>query len=181
MFASVFFKTAMSGTPLGISMAIPPSNGLWPQKDIKSKAGEPLELTCFKDMAHSAEQNADKVWSLFQEDKNRGWVKEIVDTPPVVVTTSLLSKTTSSGTKDRILQDYKSNGVNRRVRLTETISQPGVNDVQKAVQSVMAVAKDNQIATVEIDIASAFRMAPVNEHEQPFLAFRSESDISCIF
>jgi hypothetical protein len=162
------------GANLGIACPIRASHGLWPKAKPKDKKVVPLSV-CPR-MSKSAVNNKEFVLDTVLGELEKGWVVPFEGEIVTRVTTSVVEKTADDGAvKRRLIQDYKANGVNSLIELGETISLPTLMDINIMVEVAESCLEDgDELATFELDIASAFRLFPVNPSEQKFLVFEVE-------
>jgi hypothetical protein len=179
-----FANHLTEGAPLGIREEIPLSNGIWPSIPKKSDNSEPDELLSCHSMTRSAMTNKKILWKIISDELSEGWITPCKKSESLAsVKLSILEKVRPDGSsKYRLIQNFTGNGVNKRCKLTETISLPRLKDVrrvlQTAVDSDMIQKDSNQFENIwcaELDVKSAFRLIPVRKTEQPFLFF----DVNC--
>jgi hypothetical protein len=164
------------GCPIGLTEGdIPSSHGLFPKFSPKIKADEPLNLVFDGYAGKGLEEHAQELKSMFAEELQRGWIRPVPPGDqcfsPSRVKLHLIVK--SNPHKLRIIEDYRRNGLNRRIFLEETLKLPTIEDVVKMTKASVVAARAGAVDVLlgELDIQSAFRMVAVRPSDTRFLRF----------
>ncbi|KAF4746823.1 hypothetical protein FOZ63_016211, partial [Perkinsus olseni] len=188
-----FIATASrDGCPIGISVDLPPSDGLHPRKDAprgakSDSAGGSVGHGNYPSSIPSAECILQK---LVDEEVRKGWMKEIEQFEPGCrrAKMALVPKKSYDGTRDdyasldardlkkffRIIEDYRRNHTNDEVAMCETNAVPGYSSLAALLSGIASLSETTgkRYAIFESDVETAYRIVPIIKEEQKHLGIQ---------